>query len=136
MRSVEVSGFVPATPPEVDRDLTPTLLVELEGSFRVLETAELSEGTRVIAGAKGLEMALFFEDRSNGYVYYQEGAAGPFAEMETELGYRPENEGVRVTVRSTVSLGVPPRIVFDRIAAWKRRGELNRLLDGLVEEFS
>ena len=52
--------------------------------------------------------------------------------METTLTCEPENEGTRVTATSSVSLGVPPAVITDRIAAWKRRGELRRLLDALA----
>jgi hypothetical protein len=39
-----------------------------------------------------------------------------------------------VTARSAVSLGLPVPALTDRVAAWKRRGELERLLDGLAAE--
>jgi hypothetical protein len=62
------------------------------------------------------------------------GDAGPFGEMWTELSWGNENEGTRVTARSGVSLGLPVRSVTDRIAAWKRRGELDRALDRLATD--
>jgi len=52
--------------------------------------------------------------------------------METEFSVTPEGEGSRVTARSRVSLGLPPAAVFDRVAARKRRGELERTLDALA----
>jgi hypothetical protein len=52
--------------------------------------------------------------------------------METALSWRAEDEGSRVTAASTLSLGVPPRALTDRVAAWKRRGELKRLLAALA----
>ncbi|MFB6108620.1 MAG: SRPBCC family protein, partial [Haloplanus sp.] len=65
--------------------------------------------------------------------YTQEGAAGPFDAMETRLVVAAADEGARVTARSSVSLGLPLAPVTDRVAAWKRRGELRRLLDTLAD---
>ena len=84
--------------------------------------------------ASGLTMRLDFEEREHGFVYRQRGTEGPFESMETELSLEPENEGCRVTATSRVSLGLPVAAVSDRIAAWKRRGELRRALDGLAED--
>ena len=53
--------------------------------------------------------------------------------METWLTVEPENEGSRVSMRSRVSLDVP--LPFsDRIAAWKRAGELDRALARLAAD--
>lgn len=134
MREVEVSRFIRATEPELERRLSPASIVEYEGSFAVRDVTELEEGTRVIAGARGLEIGLFFEEREDGYVYRQEGQAGPFDEMETTLTYDREDEGVRVRMRSAVSLGLFPRRLTDRVAAWKRKGELERALDRLADD--
>ncbi len=133
MREVEASRFLRTTIPGVERVLDPERIVECEDTFSVLETAAVDGGTRVIAGAKGLEMSLFFEEREDGYRYYQEGETGPFEAMETTIRYRAENEGVRVSMHSSVSLGLFPRPLTDRIAAWKREAELERCLDGLEE---
>jgi len=132
MREVEVSRFVRATPTAVERVLTPATVVESEGSFTVREVTETGEGTLVIAGARGLELTFRFEERPHGLHYTQAGSAGPFDAMTTDLIVEAENEGARVTARSTVSLGLPLSAVTDRLATWKRRGELNRLLDALA----
>ncbi|MCH7662111.1 MAG: SRPBCC family protein [Euryarchaeota archaeon] len=131
MREVSVSRFVRATVKQVERVLSPARIVEYEGSFSPREEIELDEGTRVIAGASGLEMGLFFETLENGYRYEQEGEAGPFEYMETTISYEPENEGVRISMDSTVSLGLFPRPLTDRVAAWKREAELERALDAI-----
>jgi hypothetical protein len=73
-----------------------------------------------------------FEPREDGYQYRQVGANGPFEAMETTLTYAASDHGSEVTVRSAVSLGLPLAAVTDRVAAWKRRGELKRLLAGLA----
>jgi len=133
MREVEVSRFVRATPTAVERVLTPTTVVESEGSFTVREVTETDDGTLVTAGARGLELTLRFEERPNGLHYTQAGSAGPFDAMTTDLTVEAENEGARVTARSAVSLGLPASALTDRLATWKRQGELNRLLDALAE---
>jgi hypothetical protein len=133
MREVSVSRFVRATTAQVERVLSPTALVEYEGSFSARKEIELDGGVRVVAGASGLEMGLFFEKRENGYFYEQEGDAGPFERMETTINYAPENEGVRISMNSSVSLGLFPRPLTDRVAAWKREAELERALDAIEE---
>jgi hypothetical protein len=133
MREVEVSRFVRATPTAVERVLTPATVVESEGSFTVRDVTDGADGTLVTAGARGLELTLRFEERPNGLHYTQAGSAGPFDAMTTDLTVAAENEGSRVTARSAVSLGLPVPALTDRIATWKRRGELERLLDALAE---
>ena len=134
MREVTVDRFVGATPPEVERALEPAVVVEYEGSFEVIEIEERDEATFVTAGARGVGVSLRFETREDGLRYEQVGDAGPFDEMWTELSWGNENEGTRVTAHSGVSLGLPVRSVADHIAAWKRRGELDRALDRLATD--
>lgn len=134
MREVEVSRFVRATPTAVQRALTPATVVESEGSFTVRDVREANGATLVTAGARGLELTLRFEERPDGLRYTQAGSAGPFDAMTTALTVEAEDEGSRVTARSTVSLGLPAPALTDRLATWKRRGELNRLLSALADE--
>lgn len=134
MREVEVSAFVPEPPAVVERELTPESVVEYEGSFAVRDVEATDDGWTVTAGARGLTMHLDVEERERGLSYRQRGDGGPFDAMETEVTVAPENEGSRVTMRSSVSLGLPLPAVSDRIAAWKRRGELRRALDALAED--
>ena len=135
MRSASASQFVRATPAEVTRRLDPATLIEYEGTFTVHDVQETDEGAIVTARATGIQVMLEFEDREDGFRYAQQGAAGPFEAMETTLRVRPENEGSRVEIESHVSLGVPPAVLTDRIAAWKRRGELRRALRRLAADF-
>jgi len=128
MREVAVDRFVAATPAEVERALSPADLVEYEGSFRVLEIEERDGETVVTAGASGVGVTLRFENREGGLRYEQVGDAGPFDAMWTDVAWEPENEGSRVRAASGVSLGLPLGRVTDRVAAWKRRGELKRAL--------
>lgn len=133
MREIEVSRFVAARPHEIEGAVGPTSVVDYEGSFDVLDVEERDEGTFVTAGGRGLRMTFRFEPREDGIYYEQEGESGPFDSMWTNLSWENEYEGSRVTARSGVSLGLPLSGVTDRIAAWKRRGELERALDNLAE---
>ncbi|MFB6107223.1 MAG: SRPBCC family protein, partial [Haloplanus sp.] len=85
MREVELSRFVGATPATLDRRLTPEAVVGAEGSFAVRDVTGRADATLVTAEAGGLELTLRFEERSDGWYYTQEGAAGPFDAMETRL---------------------------------------------------
>jgi hypothetical protein len=136
MREVETSRFVAAPPAAVARALTPAAVVEAEGSFDVREVAppeDDAEGeaatTLVRAGRGGVSIVFAFEELPDGLRYAQR--EGPLEELTTTLSYRPENEGTRIDARSTVAVGPWP---VERLAAWKRRGELNRALRGLAEE--
>lgn len=134
MREVEVSRFVTAPPVVVQRELTPASVVAFEGSFEVEEVTKTEAGAVVTASAGGLTMELVFENNETGLTYHQRGETGPFDSMETTMTVESENEGSRVTARSTVSLGLPVAGLTDRVAAWKRRGELERALDRLGDE--
>jgi hypothetical protein len=135
MREVEVSRFVRGRPAELDRELTPETAITYEGSFVVRNVEEREDGWVVTAGGRGLEMELVFEDREDGLYYEQRGDAGPLDEMWTRISYEPKDDGAVVTARSGVSLGLPLPAVTDRIAAWKRRGELKRALGQLAAAF-
>jgi hypothetical protein len=132
MREVEVSRFVRAPPAALERRLSPATVVESEETFRVREVHDLDDATLVTAAGGGLQLSLRFEPRADGLYYAQEGREGPFEAMETWLTLAPEDEGSRLTARSRVSLGLPLAALTDRVAAWKRRGELERALENLA----
>jgi ligand-binding SRPBCC domain-containing protein len=134
MREVEVSRFVRATPTELRRHLSPATVVGSEETFTVREVHDLDDAILVTAVGGGLQLALRFESREDGLYYAQEGQEGPFESMETWLTLAPENEGTRLTARSRVSLGLPLAPLTDRIAAWKRRGELKRALENVASD--
>lgn len=135
MHTVEVSRDVPATVVAVDRVLSPASIIEAEGTFTVVDVDERADGpVMVTAQASGIQATFAFEELENGYRYRQEGDAGPFEAMETTLTRERADGGARLTARSSVSLGLPLEPVTDRIAGWKRRGELDRLLVNLAEE--
>jgi len=131
MREVERARFVDAKPDELDRVLSPRVLLEGEGTFTVVDTDAIENGQRVTARGGGVEAVFVFEQRADGYDYRQGGDRGPFESMATTLTYAARDHGSDVTVHSSVSLGLPLAPVTDRIAAWKRRGELDRLLDAV-----
>jgi len=130
MREVEVSRFVAATPAAVERVLTPEGIVTAEGSFTVREVREDEAGTLVAAGRAGVELLFRFEPTDDGYVYRQ--LEGPLDRLTTTISYAPEDEGTRLTARSTVAVRGPG--LLDRLAAWKRTGELRRALAGIERE--
>lgn len=133
MREIERSRFVSMTPRELDGLLDPARIVDYEGSFSVRSTEKTDRGTLVTVSGPGITFTLRFEPLDRGFYYTQAGEAGPFESMETWLTVEPENEGSRVSMRSKVSIGVP--LPFsDRIAAWKRSGELKRALDRLASD--
>lgn len=133
MRTVEVERFIRASPPEIERLLTPETLLDYEGTFTVRDLHETDDGTVVTAGTTGMETEFVFTDLADGIEYRQRGTAGPFRSMETRVHVSPEDEGVRVTMKSTVSLNLPLPFA-DRVAAWKRRGELRRALRNLAAD--
>ncbi|WP_049998087.1 SRPBCC family protein [Halococcus sediminicola] len=133
MREVSASRFVRATPATVERALTPAALVEYEGSFTVHGVEDTEDGWLVVAGSRGMELTLAFETREAGLVYEQRGE-GPLETLETTITYEAKDEGARVWMRSTVSAGLPLPAITDRVAAWKRRGELRRALDRLATD--
>ncbi|MWV39871.1 SRPBCC family protein [Natrialba sp. INN-245] len=133
MRDVSVSGFIQETPGVLRRHLDPATVVEAEGSFTPSSVDEREEETIVVASGPGLEFPLRFENRDDEIVYTQASEDGPFARMETRIEFDRENEGTRVTIHSSVELAAP--IPFgDRIAAWKRRRELSRMLEAVTRD--
>jgi hypothetical protein len=86
----------------------------------------------VLAKGGGMTVEIAFEPRPNGFRYEQR--RGPLAQLETTLTHDAENEGSRVTMVSVVQTGTPPRAITDRVAAWKRRGELRRALSGIAAD--
>jgi hypothetical protein len=129
MREVSVSRFVQTQPPVLEEALSPAAILEAEGSFSVRDIE--SDGDRVTVGGYGLELVFEFSDRQNGIEYDQ--LEGPLETLRTTLTYEREDEGTRLTARSDVAVGGPG--LLDRLAAWKRRGELRRALDTLTAEY-
>ena len=107
MREVTAERFVAATGSELDRALSPRAVLEYEGTFAVEGIEETEEGWTVSASAPGMTVTFDFAPRERGIHYEQRGEAGPFDEMWTSLSWTRENEGVRVTAHSGVSLGLP-----------------------------
>ncbi|OLZ40216.1 polyketide cyclase [Natrinema saccharevitans] len=135
MREVTVSRVVAAAPTELSAWLEPATIVEAEGSFAVERVEERDGTTVVVASGPGLQLPLRFEDRDGTIYYTQESERGPFSAMETSLETDPVDHGrTRLAARSAVELAAP--LPFgDRIAAWKRRGELTTLLESAEAAF-
>ncbi|WP_435365144.1 SRPBCC family protein [Haloarchaeobius sp. DYHT-AS-18] len=135
MADVTVSRHLDVSRPTVASHLDPGRLVELEGTFDVASVTETDEGWRVEATAPGMTAAFDVRalDDGDGYEYEQVGDHGPFASMETRLELAAAPDGTEVTATSSVDLGLPLTAVTDRVAGWKRRGELRRALDQLAD---
>lgn len=131
MRTVSVSRRVGAPPEAVFDALDPMAIIDAEGTFTALDREAAEDATHVVARGGGMEVVFAFTPTEAGYEYEQRGEAGPFDTMETIITVEPEDEGARVRMESTVSLGLPFESISDRIAAWKRRGELERALDAI-----
>ncbi|NHX39905.1 MULTISPECIES: SRPBCC family protein [Haloarcula] len=133
MREVERSRFVMARPPAVHRTLSPEAVVAAEGTFTVTAVEETETGTLVTAAGPGMSVPLRFESHDDGLRYTAEGEVGPFDQLETRITVVPEENGSRVTMRSTVSLNLPLPFA-DRIAAWKRGNEIERAIEELAAD--
>lgn len=134
MREVTVSRVVDATPAELSEWLDPPTIVRAEGSFSVEAVEDRDDAVVIVASGPGMQLPLRFEDREGAIYYTQEGEQGPFSHMETWIEIDGADNGTRVSIRSSVSLSAP--LPFgDRIAAWKRKGELTRLLEDLADAF-
>jgi len=129
MREVEVSRFVRTYPDVVRDDLSSDSILESEGSFSV--RAVEADGDRVVVGGYGLELVFEFTTHEDSIEYEQ--VEGPLETLRTTLTCEPEDEGTRLTGRSQVAVGGPELV--DRVAAWKRRGELRRALDSIASEY-
>jgi hypothetical protein len=134
MREVTASRRVDATPVEISSRFDPPAIVEAEGTFTVETVREDGDATVVVASGPGMKLPLRFEYRDDALYYTQEGEQGPFKHMETWLEFDDRNGETDVTFRSSVSLAAP--LPFgDRIAAWKRKGELARALETIEAAF-
>ncbi len=133
MRTVEASRRIDALAGTVLERLSPAAIIEHEGTFAVEAVEETEDGWTVFASAPGMAVSFAFEAREDGYGYRAVDEVGPFETLETELSVRPSGTGAEVTMRSSVSLRLPLPFA-DRVAAWKRRGELRRALASLAAD--
>lgn len=133
MRTVEVTRRIDALPATVEDRLDPASLVEYEGSFTVLDVADDDGGWTVTARGSKAVVTFAFEALEDGYAYRAVGDVGPFETLETTLRLRPAGTGTEVAATSTVSLRLPLPFV-DRLAASKRRSELERALEALADD--
>jgi hypothetical protein len=134
MREVTVERFVAATAADLEPAFTPERILTYEGTFEPVDVTETASGWTVTATVPGMRVAFDFEPREAGIHYAQHGEEGPFDAMETTITYEREREGSLVRATSSVTLGLPLAAVTDRVAAWKRRGELRRLLRALAAD--
>jgi hypothetical protein len=134
MREVTATRFVEATGDALAPAFEPRQILAYEGTFEPEAVTQTEEGWTVTATAPGMTVAFDFESRESGIYYTQRDEHGPFEAMETTISYERERDGSVVKAESRVTLGLPLASVTDRIAAWKRRGELKRLLRALAAD--
>lgn len=134
MRTVEVERVVGRGPSAVARALDPATLLEYEGSFSVAEVEAREDDWLVVVTGSGLTFTLRAEPLERGLYYEQFEGGGPLGSMATTVTYEPTDGGTLVRATSEVSLGMPPALLTDRLAAWKRRGELRRALAALAAD--
>ncbi len=132
MAEVRVSRFVSADPTIVEDALDPTTILEAEGTFDVSDVEETPDGWTVTGHRRGLGVPFAFSEIEDGFRYEALGDHGPFREFEAEITYAPENHGTQLGAWSRVEVNFPVQVVADRIAGWKRRGELERALRNLA----
>lgn len=132
MRTVAVSRRVSAPPTAVCHHLAPETIIEAEGTFSTVERVGEDDAIRLVGRGGGIEVVYRFVETEDGYEYEQEGGAGPFETMRTTVTVTAKDEGSLLTMESQVSLGLPLAGLTDRLAAWKRRGELRRALDAIA----
>lgn len=134
MRTVAIESVVARDPTTVARKLDPESIVEYEGSFSVVETeSRESDSLVVVAGGK-LTFTLRVEPLDSRVYYEQYGDSGPLESMETTIAYESAADGTRIHATSAVEMGLPIKPLTDRLAAWKRKGELSRALDNIAED--
>lgn len=135
MKTVEATRLVDAPYQEVVSSLSPEMIILHEGTFTVSDIEETEDGLIVEAKATGITARFRFERLQAGFYYEQIGSEGPFESLQTTISYHASDGGTELTMTSDVSLGLRPRRLMDRIAAWKRKGELHRALRSIANEF-
>jgi len=118
----------------VERTLDPAAIVDYEGNVTVDDVEEREGETLVAASGPGLGLTYRFEALEDGFAYEQVEDDAPLETVETTLTCRASDEGTRLVAESTVSMGVWPRSIVDRIAARKRRADLECALDSIAED--
>lgn len=143
MRTVEVSRRLPVAESAIEASLTPETVADCDAALQPVGVEPREDGTTVVSAiTRGVQARFVFEPHPDGLRYLQEGDRGPFAVLETEWTHQPDGDGShddnqgRVVARSTIARGFPLATLTDRVAAWRRRRELERSLDGFVEQLS
>lgn len=136
MRTVAIERVVAQDPGVVARTLDPESIVEYEGSFSVVETETRESDSLVVVSGRGLTFTLRVESLDSGLYYEQYEGGGPLESMATTIFYEPADDGTRIDATSEVDMGLPVKPLTDRLAAWKRKGELRRALDSIAEDVS
>jgi hypothetical protein len=131
MAEVTVTRFLDERPEVVERALDPGTVLEAEGTFAVGDVEATDDGWTVTGRARGVDVRFGFTRIEGGLRYEALGEHGPFREFESTVTAAPKDHGTRLSAWSHVRVNLPVQVVTDRVAGWKRRSELERLLAGL-----
>jgi hypothetical protein len=133
MKEVETTAELDAPRELVEELLTPSDIIEYEGTYEVDGVGEAEDGRKEVhASAENIDTAFAFEELPNGYAFEQTGGE-PFQEQYTTITVYGEDGSVEVVARSEFTFGGWTAVVLDWFAAGSRQSELQRMLLGLAK---
>jgi hypothetical protein len=136
MAEVRATRFVDERPAVVERAIDPATVLEAEGTFEVVDVEETEDGWTVVGSGRGMSVPFEFARVEGGLRYEALGRHGPFREFESTVTVAPQDHGTDLSAWSRVEINLPLQAVTDRIAGWKRRSELGRLLAALSADLT
>ncbi len=136
MAEVTARRFVDEQPAVVERALEPATVLEAEGTFDVVDVETTEDGWTVVGSGRGMDLPFAFSRVEDGLRYEALGTHGPFREFESTVTVAPKDHGTQLSAWSRVTINLPLQLLSDRIAAWKRRSELERLLESLAADLT
>jgi hypothetical protein len=133
MKEVETTAELDAPRELVEELLTPSDIIEYEGTYEVAGVGEAEDGRREVhASADNIDTAFAFEELPNGYAFEQTGE-DPFEQQYTTITVFGEDGSVEVVAKSEFTFGGWASAVLDWFAASSRQSELQRMLLGLAK---
>lgn len=132
MKEVETTAELDAPRELVEDLLTPSDIIEYEGTYEVAGVGEAEDGRREVhASTDNIDTAFAFEELPNGYAFEQTGEE-PFEKLYTTITVFGEDGSVEVIAKSEFTFGGWASVVLDWFAAGSRQSELQRMLLGLA----
>ncbi|GAB7017342.1 SRPBCC family protein [Halostagnicola bangensis] len=133
MKTVELSTELDAPLETVERELSPTSIVEYANTYAIQSVDESNSKTVLTVTGDTLQLVLEFTELDDGYRYTQVGETGPFEEMRTEITVEGDDR-TRVTVRSEFTFGGTFSFIKNWLGTSIRRSELERLLTNMTDD--